>query len=179
MLPYLTRHESLAAGPSSLTVPPPRFRPLTGAPTHVNFRSSPYTPAQGLTVAQKNGLRYEAKAQEHFSGLFGSDYKAGPYIHFLDNRVARTAQPDGVLLLPHSIYIFEIKFQHVPEAWWQLEKLYKPLLTALFQKPVACIEVCRSFDPSTPFPVKTTGIVDLCEWVARERNEFGVLLWRP
>jgi hypothetical protein len=53
------------------------------------------------------------------------------------------------------VLIFEIKSQHMPEAWWQLEQLYRPVLRARRPLcPIVCVEVCRSYDPAMPFPAE-------------------------
>jgi len=44
--------------------------------------------------------------------------------------------------------IVEVKIQHMPEAWWQLEAAYRPILQAAAPKAdIYCLEVCRSYDP--------------------------------
>lgn len=179
MMPSLTRLDSAgSAGAELSTVPPPRFRPLRGPTRDVRLNRVEYSTAQGVTFAQKNGLRYERKVQEFLSKKF-PDYIPGPYIHFTDDSMCRTVQPDGILVFDDVVFIFEIKFQHVPEAWWQLEKLYKPLLKLIYPtREVSCVEICRSFDPAMPFPTSVEGVIDLLEWTSKPRSDFGVYLWR-
>jgi hypothetical protein len=101
-----------------------------------------------------------------------------PELRFTDNGVQRIAIPDGVLPLRDFGFVFEIKYSHCPEAWWQTEKLYKPLLEKWFCRPFSSIEICRHYDPAVPFPSPVTLIGDLEEWCAEPRTEFGVFEWR-
>lgn len=180
MMPALATSSAATPG---VGVPPPRFRPL-GHISHVSLASTDYVRSQGLTEAQKAGLRYEAHVQEALLGRFPA-YQAGPVVRCLDDSVCRVLKPDGLFvvrqnlrLLPSHVFIFEIKHQHVPEAWWQLEKLYKRVLEKLFLCPISLVEICRSYDPSMPFPVPVTLISDLEDWITEPRSEFGVWTWR-
>lgn len=165
-----------AAGAVALNVPPPRFRPL-GNVTHISVSLRDYTRGRGLTEAQKNGLRYESYVQEYLQERFGG-YTAEPVVQCLDDGVQRELRPDGVLRFQDRVFIFEIKYGHVPEAWWQLEKLYKKALAKYYHCPISLVEICRSYDPAMPFPVPVTLIPDLDDWVSRPRGAFGVYVWR-
>lgn len=176
MIPSLEALSGRAAG-ASLSVPPPRFRSL-GNVTHFSISFSDYCQSgQGVSEAQKQGLRYEAKVQDYLVARF-RDYNPEPRISVLDDGVARQLRPDGLLIYPDRVFIFEIKYQHMPEAWWQLEKLYKVALAKKYHCPISLVEVCRSYDPAMPFPVPVTLIEDLESWVSKPRDEFGVLEWR-
>lgn len=180
MLPFLKTEVSSSAGPGAevLCVPPPRFKPLRGSISEVQLRLPPYSASEGGTWAQKNGLRYEAKVQAMVVGEFPG-YLPGPCIHFKDNYVMRMAQPDGILVFDDFVVVVEIKYQHMPEAWWQLDQLYKPLIAKLWpQKQISLIEICRSYDPSMPFPVPIKRFDALKDWCSQYRSEFGVLVWR-
>lgn len=171
MIPQL---ESRAAG--AIKVPPPRFRPL-GHVSHVNLQNRDYVRAQGMTLAQQAGLRYEAKVQEWMLTRF-VNYLSGPVLSFLDDSVVRALKPDGLLIGPSHIVIFEIKHQHCPEAWWQLEKLYKVALDELYHRPISLVEICRSYDPAMPFPCEVELVSDLEEWTLKHQPVFGVYVWR-
>ena len=159
-----------------LNVPPPRFRPLVKV-SHVSITWRDYVRGKGLTEAQKNGLRYEAQVQEHLSARFEA-YHPEPTIRVLDDGVQRELRPDGVLVYPDRAFIFEIKYSHVPESWWQLEKLYKVALDRLYHCPISLIEVCRSYDPAVPYPVPVLLVSNLEDWVSKPRDDFGVFVWR-
>lgn len=175
MTPLLEAQRPAAGGP--LLVPPPRFRPL-GHVTHVGVSFSDYCQRGcGISEAQKQGLRYEAYVQEHLVARF-DNYNPEPRVACLDDGVCRELRPDGLLVYPDRIFIFEMKYQHVPEAWWQLEKLYKVALARYYHCPISLVEVCRSYDPAMPFPVPVTLVSDLEDWVSRPRDDFGVYVWR-
>lgn len=179
MIPFLSGQSGILAGSPTSLVPPPRFRPLRGQVTEARcLLSIGYDAAAGTTDAQRAGLRYEAKVQQFLKSRFPA-YEAAPWLHFLDDKLARTAQPDGVLKLNNFVVIFEIKHQHCPEAWWQLERLYRPVIEVIWPNtPVMCIEVCRSYDPSMPFPCPVTLIEKIDEWCSEPRKEFGVYACR-
>lgn len=175
MLPLLEM-SSCAAG-TALQVPPPRFRSITGPVREVRLQPQEYVRQRGVTASQEVGRRYEAQVQEHLDRFFG-EYVPEPIISFTDNKLYRTVKPDGVLVCPSHVVIFEIKYTHVPEAWWQLEKLYKLVLDGLYHRPISLVEICRSYDPATPFPVPVELVPDLETWVSRHQSTFGVHVWR-
>lgn len=190
MIPFLEtldETETGSAGPfRPVAVPPPwRFLGPQGRikEARLAIKNSALGGARALgstqTEAQKNGLRYEQKAQNRLSSIFGS-YIRSPHIHFLDDSGWRTCIPDGLLVRSSAVAIFEIKSQHCPEAWWQLEKLYRIVLSHLYwNRRIKLVEVCRLFDPATPFPCTFTFVTDLKEWVENSDDAFGVWVWRP
>jgi len=85
------------------------------------------------------------------------------------------------LILGDRIVVVEIKLQHMPEAGWQLNDLYRPVVRVEHDgMPVSCLEICRSYDPAMPFPVPFDLIQSLEKWTSdrKERNGFAVLEWR-
>lgn len=180
MIPHFSTNGARAA----TEVPPPaRFRPLVGEVRNAYYRTGPLIePACGLTAAQRNGLRYEAKVQIYLRELFGPRYSVAPRCHFEDDSGSRTCIPDGVYSPPAGpLFVFEIKSQHMPEAWWQLRRLYQPVLEAC--RPRRCvvpIEVTKSYDPAQSFPEKIEVIHDLESYVHQSRfDSLGVFVWRP
>lgn len=170
---------SLAGGVVQVPAPP-KFKGVVGSVASVDIGgTSPLS--RGKTVAQKAGLRYEGKAQGFLSSLFPA-YKRSPYIRFRDGSGMRVCIPDGILCFyPTRVVIFEIKHLHTPDAWWQLKKLYEPVLSAAGYKEVQVIEVCRSYDAATPFPCKVE-LLDLDNirtFALQSPPAFGVLPWTP
>jgi len=98
---------------------------------------------------------------------------------FRDSDVPRLVVPDGILLRSRDVVIFEIKSQHMPEAWWQLRRLYAPVLEAWWNKPVVCCEVVKSFDPSIGFPEPVKFCRSLDEVLSSNHGDaFRVFQWR-
>jgi hypothetical protein len=90
----------------------------------------------------------------------------------------RSFVPDGLYLNDGEAIVFEIKISHMPDAWWQLRRLYQPVVERLsYVHSVSVIEVVRSFDPSQAFPEEVKVIRGLDGLVSS--SNFRVLLWRP
>lgn len=157
---------------------PPRFRTPVGRIYDVTLSATQYSrPASALTAARIAGLRYEEKVQYELFRY--STYLAAPRLNFSDDRGVRHCIPDGVLVRLDRVVVFEIKSQHMPEAWWQLRRLYQPVLEASqVARPVQVVEVCRSFDIAMPFPEPVTLIGDVEEVFNIPVTSFGVLVWK-
>lgn len=160
-------------------LPPRNFKPA-GQITWAALRhKGPWGDAspKGLTSAQKVGLAFEKKAQSYLSSLYPRNYGGGLWIEFRNTtaRYERWAQPDGLCLdlVNSQVTIIEIKNTHDVRAWWSLRQLYEPLVSHLFGASwrIAVCEVCRWFDPQTPWPEAyrlVKGPMDL------RPGEFGV-----
>jgi len=162
-------------------VPPRRFRPLCGAPRNVSWGPWSFKGSRGLSSAQQSGLRYEAKAQSYLATELGYAYHPNPTLRFEDDSGARFLVPDGLYFdSVGSAVVFEVKSQHMPEAWWQLRQLYEPVVRALnFVNRVACVEVVKSFDPGMGFPEPVQSYRDLQVLLAAPAPGFKVLIWKP
>lgn len=121
-------------------------------------------PISTFTRAQKEGLRYEKKAHEYLKKLLVAskdtefELRVSPWIMFRcssDNPTRiRFCQPDALLISSDNtkLILFEIKYQHTNEAWKQLRLLYEPVLRFMFPlASIACIEMCKWFDPHVSF----------------------------
>lgn len=145
--------------------PPPKgFRPAgliqtvelsdTG-PRPLIKRKSRYTPVQKL------GMGFERKVQENLFNRF-DNYVPSPWIRFLERgesarrRRWRWCQPDGFFIdyTAGRISIVEIKLRHTSGAWWQIRRLYEPVLKHLFGPAWSFtpIEVVKWYDGTVPFP---------------------------
>ncbi len=160
--------------------PPRNFSPA-GNISEVQWAPgySKLIPGTRVRGVRAQGIRYERKAQQHFTGAY-SNYVAGPWLRFRSGASAwRVCQPDGYQLdfRRGLITIFEFKLQHTALAWWQLRHLYEPVTYALLKNwDVAVLEVTRWFDPHTVFPERFKIIQDV-EDVAP--GGFFVHIWRP
>ena len=128
------------------------------------------------------GIKYENKARAAFADRFGSAFMPSQWIRYRgeDGRI-RWCQPDAVLhdKPSHSLTIIEFKYNHTDVAWWQLFRLYRPVLECLFNGygyEFRCVEVCRWFDPSTRCSVRPQLREDVLDL---KPDVFNVHIWNP
>lgn len=130
--------------------------------------------------AKAAGQRYERRVQEHLAKSFPNTYVIAPWIRYLPHPAARWywCQPDGLFidLLAGLITIVEVKLSHCPEAWWQVRRLYGPVVQRLFGPDFeyAAVEIVRWYDPHTSFPESFTLTPHPCSVPA---GKFGVHIW--
>lgn len=182
MLPSLSPLSDVAPAGSGVAVPPPPFfRPPLGELRNVNVSWQDYERATGNSAAKVAGLRFEARVQRALGKRF-QGYMPAPRVEFRDDSGYRVVRPDGLLPLRNRAVLFEIKHTHMPEAWWQLERLYRPLVEHWVAPiPVQVIEIVRTFDPQMPFPCPVELITKTLElWVSDPLalTKFGVFVWR-
>lgn len=148
------------------------------------------TPSGGLTKAQREGLRYEARAQSYIDRLISknkgksSDYEllCNPWIvyHNLERgpTSAGFCQPDIVLRKQDTVTIIECKIQHTNDSWLQMRKLYEPVLRKIYPRNTkfALLEICKWFDPHIPY----NETFYYCEdpLLAKE-GKLGVHIYKP
>lgn len=125
-------------------------------------------------------MRYEKKVQEFLGQLYGDRYLANPWLKFFSDGRWRWCQPDGLLLDPRKgrITIVEVKYQHTPDAWWQVRQLYQPVLEAMFPAKLWAFDACevvRWYEPWTVFPER----VVLAQEVDMQHLAFKVHIWKP
>lgn len=179
----------LAEGGSNhaIQVPAPSwFKPPKGRINQVSVNlTREYSRGKGNSAAKMAGLRYEAHVQKALVDLL-VEYVPSPLVQFFDDSGVHHCEPDGIYLPPASedVFIFEIKISHMPDAWWQLERKYKPILQAWRpQASIRCIEIVRTFDSSVPFPCQfefiphVEGLLNFL--TVSRRHDFGVFQWRP
>jgi hypothetical protein len=129
------------------------------------------------------GIKYEAAGQVWLRHQYGTAYVGGQWIRFRADGQGKTrwCQTDGILVdAEHKVLtIIEFKYQHTENAWWQLFRLYKPVVEKLFSGRgfrVKCLEICKWFDPAIRAPQAPV----LCQNIgAVQEGEFGVHIWKP
>jgi hypothetical protein len=153
-----------------------RAKILPGQPAFITRRR-----ARG---AKARGVAYERKAQRYLAecaiGKPRAEYISGPWIEFEDASGRRWCQPDGLFLdHEHSVCIIaEIKYRHCAEAWWQLWRLYLPVVRVLYRSyGYGCLEVVRYHDPQTPFPARYTFTPEAT--AIPQANLTAVHIWNP
>lgn len=166
----------------SRIVPPRSFRAANDVQwAAFSAKPPPFIRPPRVKGARAAGLRYEAKAQQHFQALWGEYYVPGPWFRFGDGQgKVRWCQPDGLLFLPYTgkIIIVEMKLQHTSDAWWQTKWLYMPVLYKIFPPRLwdyACCEVVKWYDPATLFPEQVRMLPNPAE--ARS-DQFAVHIWK-
>lgn len=177
MIPLLSPTPSFRRAPDQ----PRGFRAPRGAIRGVRIHYSDYHRALGRTSAQKAGLRYEDAIQRSLLERYpDGSYASAPHIHFQDDSGYRTCLPDGILTLDGVKYILEIKRAHCALAWWQLERLYRPLVATYYHdRQVRVCEIAKSFDPSIVFPAEPRRIQSIINLPSLLESDFGVLVWKP
>ena len=157
-------------------LPPRSFKGIKGTPTNVRFGGTPRAPC-GHTAAQKLGLAYEQRVIDVLEAIYGDNFRAAPSILYEDRSGTRMAIPDGILRIDSSLVVIECKLSHCEKAWWQLTRLYAPLLLRLAVPGtrISTVEVCRTFDPAITFP----GPAVLIESLHRIPHHMtGILPWK-
>lgn len=181
MIPQLSPGSNLPA-----CVPPrPGFKAPVGTICDIWIDWSKCVPGFGASAAQAAGLKYEAKVHDYLESVHHS-YAASPRLWYTDDAGRRYVVPDGIFPLdgvwrePKFLVLVEIKVRHMPEAWWQLKRLYEPILRVHRPNiPIYCLEVVSSYDPAMPFPCRVNLIRDLKGWLDAPTAEFTVLEWKP
>ncbi len=137
------------------------------------------------TARQLQGIRYERLAQQHLLELYPEFYIPSPWLRFLSSGSGiRYCQPDGLLVdVEHgTVTIVEIKYQHTSDAWWQLRKLYEPVLRTLFPThlwEIRVLEVVKWYDKAVSYPEPTVLLKtpDLAK--ETQLGYTGVHIWKP
>lgn len=178
MLPSLSPLSGNVLAGNVVAVPaPPHFRPIQMPVKRVQRIPALAMSEKEMTPAQRLGVHYEQKWHA-FAKEFIRNYVESPCLMFEDGGGTRVVIPDGYAYCDTVVWIFEVKHQHTSDAWWQLEKLYKPVVEHFVKCPAICVEVCKTYDPAMPFPISPT-LVDLDTLSGLRPGEFGVLKWKP
>jgi len=157
----------------------------------VDVRSAKFLPGQPPFIRRRRstgrfavGVKYERQVQEHLALLVlgnpGIELKQGPWIEFLDRKGRRWCQPDAVMIDRENKYcfIYEVKYQHTSDAWWQLRCLYQPVLEKLYPGfRFGLLEICHWHDPATAFPDQYDLTSDLLRIPNGKR--IAVHIWDP
>jgi hypothetical protein len=134
----------------------PRSFRAAGPVTEAQFCKShplPNLRSRGNTAAQKAGKRYEKKAFTYLKDRYGLDVLLHPWIAFTNGKHERLCQPDALVIRQPKVFIIEVKVRHTVDAYWQLARLYAPVVATLFKNySVHLIEMTKSFDPDVLFP---------------------------
>lgn len=123
------------------------------------------------------GLTYEQRVIDVLSAIYGTDFRPAASILYEDRSGVRMAIPDGLLRINTTLVVIEVKLTHTERAWWQLNRLYVPLLRHLVVPGtrIAAVEICRSYDPDVRFPSPSRLVTSLH---SLPDNATGILTWK-
>ncbi len=131
--------------------------------------------------AQKAGVAYQRRVGEFLSG--GNSHwrtVASPWFAYCDMHGGkrRYCQPDFLLVDDgnSTCVIVEAKLTWTPEAWWQLERLYRPVIAkACRWETLLCLCISRGYDPAFPAPTAPTFVDDVYDI---KPNLFNFLIFK-
>jgi hypothetical protein len=133
-----------------------KYLPQGEIRTAARVAGNPHPPsAKRNTYAQKQGLRFQEEVKRWaFGGNFLGKISEGPWFAYEDESSSvHFCQPDFLFDDSHSVVVVEAKFRFSADAWWQLRKLYLPVVQKLLPSAyVIPLCVCKSFDPSVVCP---------------------------
>lgn len=170
-----------------LCPPPHRFRPA-GKVAEAEFCLPPsfvrtWRPKNKKQTARERGLAYERKAHKYIEREFPDTCIIGPWIKFknLGQETFSYCQPDALVLdlRNNSITVIEIKLKHTSDAWWQVRRLYTPVVQHIFGPSwnYIAIEMAKWFDPHTKFPERFEFIDALQSFPISNKNQFHLHIW--
>lgn len=171
--------ESPFASAARSSLPPPsyvRYVPQGPIRTAARVARSPHAPAKRASAAQKAGLRFQARVRDWaFRGTFSGTISEGPWFSYEDSSSGlHFCQPDFLFDGSGVLVVVEAKRTFSADAWWQLQKLYVPVLHKV--RPGALVVplcVCKSFDPHTVIPEPVNLVQDLMDC---KPGRFNVLV---
>ncbi|HYE38144.1 hypothetical protein [Methylocaldum sp.] len=107
-----------------------------------------------------------------------------PWLYYSDELGVHWRQPDGLLfdLKGGKIIIVEVKYQHTTDAWWQLRKLYLPILQHIFPANLwefKMLEIVKWFDGMVPWPEPTRLLAHPLDALTIPGKCTGVHIWTP
>lgn len=168
-----------------LAPPAPHFLPA-GLVQWAQFaqRTPHFGQPKRLTGRRLQGVKYERLVQSMLDKLWGYTYLPLPWLRFEGSSGVHWCQPDGILfnLELGVLTIVEVKYQHTTDAWWQMRKLYEPVLRKLFPEElweIKVLEVVKWFDPDVrwPEPIRMLSNPGLAQHL--EPGVTGVHIWKP
>lgn len=165
----------------AVCAPPRGFRSAEGVRHAWLSGGGPFgrTPSlRGKSAAQKAGIRYERKVQKELAHELGEAFQSSVWFKYDDASGPHWCQVDGLWQRGgKEVVIFEIKSRFTSDGWFQLRRLYEPVVRkALYPSALRHVLICRSFDPVAAFPEDFILIESLRSPL--ESGVVSVLPWR-
>lgn len=140
--------------------------------THYKRANQPLKGGGGKTA----GLRFERQVGKALSERYPLFVNHISFTFYTADSGRHLCIPDGILLNGNEVIILEIKHRHTADAWFQLRRLYQPVVQRALGRPTRLIEVVKSYDPLVRFPEPHYICQDL-ETFLQSRAELGCLIW--
>lgn len=143
-------------------------------------RSENPWPRERIRGAKAQGLRYQRSFSKTLASALGRQGippgLANPWYEFTDAHGRGMCSPDHVVFLRGSILVFECKLTDCPEAYSQLDKLYRPVLQKCYSLQVLCCVVANYLTPDSLRPCTT--IEEVVNYNCQMRT-IPLWHWRP
>lgn len=141
---------------------------------------------RGTSPAQKSGLRYQRKVCDELRVVWGrqagGDILIGPWVEYTNGLRRGYCQPDILARVRDLVYIFEIKVRSTTDAWWQLRRLYEPVVKKLWpdaHSQPTLVNVVKSYDPDVLFPEERWPLLFNLEELFDCSHQAVCVQWRP
>lgn len=128
------------------------------------------------TGAQRAGLSYQKKVGRFLSAHADPGTVVdGPWFAFNDDSLPlHYCQPDFLLLSISEVVVVEVKIRWTSDAWWQLRKLYAPVVQKHYpSRTVSVLTISRGYDPAIRCPEEVS-IIDALSDV--DSHAFNLLV---
>ncbi len=139
---------------------------------------SPPPPPSASSSTQKSGLSYERRVLSRLESIFNGaltpsvwfSYTMGEHDHH------RYCQVDALVEGIRPV-VFEVKLQWSDSLWWQLRRLYAPVVEKAIAAPALCA-IVRSYDPAVIVPEPVILLRSPEDTLTLQPFEMGVVIWK-
>lgn len=123
------------------------------------------------------GHRFEAFVVGYLEKRYPTFISSLPFAFRTEYQPKAVCIPDGLLVRKDEVLVVEVKLRRTIDAWFQLRKLYAPVVERSFQKSVRCLVIEKFPDPDVRFP-EPVQVVNSFEMFLQGSKPFGALtLW--
>lgn len=161
----------LWAPPTSRVVSEPRWA------RWANSRNT-RTRATAQSASRRAGQNFQLQVGKRLANVFPFALTLEPWIDYEDDQGRGRCSPDFVLdFMTGPIIVGEVKHTHSEQAWWQLRKLYEPLIRIIaVGREVAVLEVAKYASP-VRLPEEPEFIFAIEDIERLDPSRFSVLVW--
>lgn len=130
-----------------------------------------------VSAAKKLGIAFEKRAYRWLRFEI-EKFEAQPHFRFqLAGHSPESCFPDALITRGNVVTIVEIKLRHTYDGYFQLTRLYYPVVQHAFRGcEVRRLEIVKSYDPGVTLPEQVDVVGDLRAWLASPRVNYGILI---